>query len=797
MNKARNLTKSQWTIFWKDLSIDIPKNDRRRKKYKKSNINQRFKRADILTDSLAGFYSVFDSFPEPELQILRFCDFFIPNIELIKNHLNSSSYDEAFLEMVKLFKNSSVDKIKNILYNIHLLSEYERKGEGRQYTTELKVSKSKATINGKHIQPKLSKSLNPTRYEFKGLIKNKNQTIYCFSKKRNRKTNPIFLKTILGDDKKMAVYISADSNREIKVILSHLSKTYDSFIHSPELKLNFDKLLNFLKEGKSTNFLLYSVSYVAGNKEYTISKRLSRYDPFGIEVNSQLKKIKSLDEITRFTLKHKSDDFKLKNIKIYVSSIENSKIIGAVNLSFLDRNFKTKEREVIKSDFEKDFCLPLGVFIKTDELGDEILSRLFLQNKVKKSPAVSMKTKKYWDFIRLLIKLELIPKNFDEDIKIKYCFNPTNCTLAYRPQDTTRVHCAECKATLFSKKELSIGKINDDKFAELIRSIAEENGYQAKTFSKTLLGKKIYLVEVIKKKQRITYLPISSHLSDEQKDLLSFRLSDVCIITSQGDNKEYQEKGIISLHMHEFFKKVYLEKNHDSIFKNSNKLVRMNSIDAIKSRANESYERIKNENFYLNKRKEIGADFFEADCYSLLRCMFGLSNWLGSTQRGKPVPDGKSIFPIYPSLAISSACFIWDSKLTKDEKSTIGSHIKNRAYIKNLYTDKSTKSKRYKGFVFISNKPCQSNFRKAARKISLKKKVKISYLHKEQLISIYELFKEHEGKIEQSEKIKKDFFSMFMDIFTRTGKKHGGRVLVISENLLTKQFESFKTKNNL
>ena len=274
------------------------------------------------------------------------------------------------------------------------------------------------------------------------------------------------------------------------------------------------------------------------------------------------------------------------------------------------------------------------------------------------------------------------------------------------------------------------------------------------------------------------------------RDRLSARYSAVCVVTSKDNIDAYAAVKIHAVRLYEVFHDLEVQ-NKQVLTRNSQK-IRRNAAGRTAQRAEDAAEHLQSDDYYLGKNhiaKNLGAELFEADCHALLLTMFGSSIWLGAKSRGQAVPDGRSVFPFFPSIGIDKGCFAWDTKFTTDRRSKIGTPVKNQEYVHQLYTNPALRRKSGRGLLFISNKMEQTSFRNTALGIVKKKRTKVVYMQAKHLLAIYQHFLDHRQQIEDDERAKKSFFTMLKDVLTSTNKRNGGKVVILNDEILNKILE--------
>jgi len=736
--------------------------------------------------------TTFDAFREVARQILRFNQFFVGNRDVLQAYLGTVDINETFLSVLKLFENGDHEDVRRQMEGIHILRQLDRRGEGNEYESAAPVTVGLNSFDVKRLQRRLSRALNK-RYQALDPIEYRGWTVYPLTKTTDWKSY-IFIQLQKKSTDTIVAKISASDLEQI-LIRSHLAKVFGIYLRSMEVNANFTKFMKFIQQGgESEHFALKSTGFVSGDFVISVRRKFSGKRSTALGSSSILGKLKNPDQLDQLLLKHTNGKFVQRPIAIYASTFRNARVIGAIILNFRDRNFRAHQREGIRKDFQEDFGIPMGAFIRYQEPSEKELCQLFLENEVRRKTArIGIRldsTKKAWDLYAKLAELGILEPDLEEEIITSHCFN-RSCEMKYKSQDARQGFCDDCGYPLCDKNDITIGSISEERIAQWLHKKTKAHGFSSiRIVKRKILSKTVFILEIVKGNKKMIFMPITSSPNEHFLEVLSARYPDVCIITSKDNIDAFTVVRIHAVRLFEFFHD--LEVQNKQVFTRNSQKIRRNIAGRMVQRAENAAEHLQSDDYFLGKNriaKNLGAELFEADCHALLLTMFGSSIWLGAKSRGQAVPDGRSVFPYFPSIGIEKGCFAWDTKFTSERRSKIGGPLKNHKYISQLYTEPVIRGKRGKGLLFISNKMEQTTFRSTALGIVKKKRVKVSYMQSKHLLAIYQHFLEHRQQIDDDERAKKSFFMMLKALLTSTSKRNGGKVMILSDGVLNKTLE--------
>ena len=767
MSKKTKLSVIKWTAFWKGLGISIKKRNIFLRNYNpaKSDYASLMRigidRADIDKVRLS-----FKKYKDP-LLFREFVIFFKKDTATVMRWTGERNISAAFLKLSRIFHYNSFERVKERFHELYLLNEMNRKGEKRKYIGELKkrVSIEKLTI----VRFSRLLNLGNKRSSYKALkpFKFDNSLIYPI-----RKDNQVykFLK-ISKENNLLTIWVSVDSEKEFRIIRNALRAWFGIYIDTPEVKGDFTKFSAFLKKGESDHFIATGVTYFDDNyrisifPKYNKPENATKYPPY----KSKISRFASpTEKIAKLRILHKDIPTK-GHIFINFLTYQTGAIIGAVVLNLDDRGLNSRERDVIRKDFNSDFALPLNEFISCHDLDEKEIYRKLLQNTPKRSTEIELRDKNSLTIYKALVDGKLIPWQVELSQE-RYCINK-GCRLGFI-RKLSGTHCENCGERLLNDKKILVEKIPEEKIADFVCESFKKLGLDAIKLRRKLLKRNIFVVAVNDGKNSIEIVTLTKAIDDSQMEILRFRYPNLLIICSLENFDEFIQKDIKVEELYEF---IYIL--HKSDRKEIKKLIteiNNDGIDRVRKYAKSSLSRITEDQFYKDKNtiaKNFGAELFEADCSTLFSYIFGNSIWLGARRRGEALPDGITAFPITGS---SEGCFVWDSKFFESPRVTLGEKEKNEKYIKCAKTDRSIiDNGGLKGFVFVSNRNAPGNFLKEFQKLTKKRRIKISFIQANHLASIFNHYKKYENRINNNLMIKKIFIESMDEIFfkTKKGKK--------------------------
>ncbi|MBI4039524.1 hypothetical protein HY388_01730 [Candidatus Daviesbacteria bacterium] len=774
MRTKKSISKSQWTKFWNDAGVYVRKPSRFVKNYNPRRDEKRLIKLGVSQASIDKVRRVFErKYQAPLLQFHKFTIFFSTDTDTVVKWTSSRTASEAFAKLFRKLNFNSFTAAKKSLHQLFLLYKLNDRGEGRTFEAKYTGHGSIQKLDGGLISGLLSTRHENASYKNLPKFRFDSATIIPLLKNSQGKSIYKFVR-LKRSDGKIIFDISADSSKENNLIKQKLSKWFQSYIDTPEVKGDFTKLINFIKSGESEHFLLIGINFF--DNEYKLSifpqfnqlRNIASYQLMKQKFNRAGPEV--LDKFVNIRVSNKEIQTKGQVfVEFYTRLTEG--IIGAITLQLDDRRLNSLERKKLRSDFENDFALPLGKRIRVQDIPEEEIYRTFLQNVAKKQRKVEVRSEKSFNIYKTLLDNKLLTLKFESKDEARYCFN-SNCRLKFQYKWNHRT-CRNCGGWMFNAKTIIVDVIDEKRVAEFIYKKCLELGFTAERFKRKLIRRDIYTTEVRDSDRSICLTPITKPLSDHHLEILQFRYPNAVIITSKADAQILATTSHVEvLELYKIIPK--LLSNDSQFIKQLIQRVNRQRLSRVRSLADESITRISTDQFYKDKNvvsKNFGAEFFEADCSILLSYIFGNSIWLGANKRGRAFPDGITAMPLTNT---KYGCFIWDTKFCETAKVALGKDTKNAVYIKDGKKNQTIKDNGgLKGFIFISNVQPPKNFVSKYKKLAKNSgRIKISFIRSEHIKAIFDHFKDHEVLINGNSKIKQVFFDSIKKLlFSTAGKK--------------------------
>ena len=786
MTSRQKINKSQWTKFWKSLSIYVAKKPSRfLKHYSYSQDENKLRKLGVEESLIQSVKSTFQSYQAPEIQFHRFVLFFRKDVESVKLLTKTTSSSDAFKKLFQMYHHNSFRNAKKELIKLFLTHKLNEKGEGRAFEIKYKGKGSIRRISASYFSTTLSKHHENADYFSLDTFTLGSDTIVPLRKDSEDKSVYKFIR-FSREGGKILVKISVDSPKEMNLLKYKVADYFSSFLDTPEETGNFTEFLNFLKTGDSIHFQLIGINYFDDGFKLSLfpqnnkDANITSYGPFKRKANTYLKE----DIANIVSIRIANKEIKTRNqifVNFYTFLTEG--IIGAVTLSLDDRRLNFSERLKFRQDFLSDFNLPLDKLIHLDVISEDEIYKLFLQNLPRKQRSIQLRSESSMRIYKTLCDKSLISPTFDSEDTGAYCFNSV-CRLKFQ-RKWNQKYCPSCKDLLFVDKKIIVSTIEEKKIAEFIYKTSLAMGIDSKKFERRLLGRKIYIVELRHNDKSACLLPVSKKLTDNQIEILRFRYPNLILITSKDDKVEFLTAHVEAIELYKVAQK--LLSNDINYVKQLINKAKRNQLSLVRNVADEVAIRFINEDYYKSKNrviKNFGAELFEADSYILLSYIFGNSIWLGANKRGSAFPDGITAFPLTQD---KNGCFIWDTKFCETGRIVFGSLDKNAKYVKDGKTNSTiVENGGLKGFTFISNTSAPNNFSSKFNKLAKGKVLKISFLTSNQIVNIYKHYKNNEQDINQNSKIKEFFLNAMKYLLFKAKKRRKAFVLTDLEvtNLL-------------
>lgn len=782
MSTKSKISKAQWTVFWKNLGVFVAlKPSRFLKRYKYSQDVAKLRKIgvdDLIINDIKKKISLYQA---PEIQFHRFISFFRRDYESVMVWTGMTTTDEAIKRLFRKFHYNNFDKAEKELGKLFLVYKLNDKGEGRSFEIKYKGKGSINRIQGSAFSGLLSTHHENASYHALPTFKLGQDVVVPLLKQSEGKPIYKFIR-FSRNSGKIFVKISVDSPKELNLVKYKIADYFNSYLDTPEDVGDFTKLLNFLKTGVSTNYILIGSNFF--DKDFKLSvfpqnnreSNISNYKLYKNHVSSYMKE--SLGNIISIRIADKNIATRNQIFVIFYTFLTEG-IIGAITLGLDDRGLNLKERTTFRKDFMTDFGIPLDRLINLDTVSESEIYRLFLQNLPQKKRRLQLRSESSINIYKQLVAHGLISTSFDSEDKGSYCFNST-CRLRFRRKWNLKF-CPACKDIMFSDKKIIVSTLDEKKLSEFIHKSCIGMGFRSERFERKLLGRKIYVTEVRNKDKSVCIIPISKNLNENQVEVLKFRFPNLLLVTSKGDVNELKQSGDDAIDLHIFVQK-FLSSEIRFVSQLINKAKR-NQLSLVRNDAEQISINLCDAQFYKSKNqivKNLGAELFEAHNHILMCYVFGNAIWLGANKRGSALPDGVTAFPL---TLQKNGCFIWDTKYCETGRIVFGSIQKNKKYVTDGKTNPTIiDNGGLKGFVFISNSNPPNNFSSKFNSVVKGRKLKILFMKSDQVVSIYKHFRDNEQDIHQNSQIKEIFIDSMKSLLFKT--KRNKKSFVVSDSEL-------------
>lgn len=785
-----NTGKQSWTTFWKSLGIEIG-----REKYLSAQAvkDRDFRKLLVLgvsNSDISTVWKKFEVFKDGHIQFHKLTIFFSKDPDTIKKWTDSLERTNAFLKLGNKISSGSRFSSKNsLMLLVLLINIFKRKQEIPQYSAK---DESRGYMRSMKLRDLVSVLRYGERYaQFHGEgVVNYGKFKVAIIKKTNGVAKIYKYILIRKIRKNLTIYLALDTPEERRKIRRFLSKKFKSPVQESQREGDLSKFFSFLKKGESEHFILTGAEMNSEEVKMSIYPRFAR--PINIvkadaykENTKKLKEENMFEIFPSVRILHKSVLLS-KQVRIRLINYKSDDIVGGIRLILSAQGLDLESRDALKADFLTDFDLELDIPIEYDVDEEEVYKK-FLYNPTKKKKRIEVISDKAREISRTLAKYGLVPLPKPTEESAKQCID-RHCNRKFIPVWTSDTNCS-CGSPLQENALIVVKQIiSEQKIRDFFKTVCKNKGYKTFSDTKSLATRKIYVLEVRGLSKNIILIPITTRIGDKQLELLKYRYPNGIFVTSEENSSYISSKGLMVVELYKLAYRLCT----DPITEIERLLDDMSKISGpnIDSLAHESASRILNDNWYLDQ-KSLSAEFFEADCYSILNYIFKNSVWLGARKKGQKVADSASAFPLEDTLR---GCFITDAKFTTKTYPSLGSVIKNKHYVISGQKDNLIKKNGgLRGFTFISNKPAPSVFQALMEHVIGRKYIRGGYLRANQLLAIYEIFKINVTKIEANGKVKTAFYNLAEAVFLK--KKNGAfsdRVIVWSDEELNKLIEEFR-----
>lgn len=793
----RNVTAGQWSAFWRSLGIGVAKRQRFLKHYHpvRKDIAP-LARVGVERDVVERVHSQLSTYKDP-LLFHKFCQFFRRDPSAVQSWSGKTSISDAFEYYYAVFLRNTLPSLKKRFGELRLLSDLNRKGQGHKYEIKFHGRGSLANISGQQFTRRLNNYEANARYLPVDTFLYEGARIVCL-RKRGQGADVFKFIVLRKRSRMVEAMVAADSKKEYALIRRALADYFNSYVDSPQIDAGLTTLRNFLRSGVSENFQLVGVTYVQDDFRIAVSPK------FGRQIN-----VTNHGPLTTYLNAHDPERVVVQmrilhtglpgrvpaSVDIHTS--ENSNVIGAIIFQLRDRYLNLHDRKQLTRDFARAFGFELGSFVSYDDLAEPEIYRRLLQTVGRKASGLELRSERALNIYKNLVSEGLIEQAWETQDEPAYCVNRGGCNLAFGAQRHRR-HCRRCGERLLAGQAIVQPSVNEWKTALYLAARLGTLGLDVEAFAKKVLGRTYYVSLAQVDGVSTALVPVSSTLSANQLELLRLRIPNALVLTSRGNVEDYRLQNIECSSLHEFVS--MLEQGRGQVVLHTIREVAHTSADRIRRYARDAMKRYGKADFYRDKNrqsKNLGAELFEADTFLLFRYVFRNSIWLGATQRGVPVPDGISAFPILDAGA--SGCLLWDSKYSNGNV-RLGSLKKNQTYINAARRNDSIRQNGgLGGFVFVSNQEAPKTFEQRSKRLGGVRKPKITFLTAKQLLTVVKHFREHEDDILNNIGCHRQFCSSMEALFVSTV---GGRKAfaitdedikaVVDEN--TKAYQQAKTQ---
>lgn len=750
---------AQWTAFWKSLGVQ-PEKRSRLSKYSYDALTKKasrpLKNIGVSADEIEKAAKHFARYTDKTV-FYNFSRFFRIDPTTVKYWVGAKDVSAAFGKTVRIFQRNTFEHLKSRFAELYWLHQFNTKGEGWNFEAEFTKRKSIFNIDLARLTRLLNKA--DERFTYRGVAKFRvgDELYLCLTRLTER---PIPKFVVLQRTKdKLQMRISADTRKEVGLIKVGLRNEFGVLIDAAEQSGSFANLNNFLRSGTSRHFLLAGVTLLQDQYRLMLSPKFNM--PLNVADYSlyQDRLVRMLDPTTSLVQVrlHHLQTAARRPISVDVRNHQTSEIVGAVLLDLNDRKLNRNQRKVFRADFQSDFGIPLGTFIRTKDIaGVEIYDRL-LQTTMRKSTDFILRSPGSLKIVRGLVDQGLIEWPIKSQDQPRYCTNRI-CARRYEAVSSGK-HCDTCGEILLPGKEITVSQVSERRVADYVTNVLSTWDMDPRLLKRKVLGRSIYVIEVDIKGRNIQLIPATRPFSIDQLAIIRLRYDGAYLLSSREDVQSLVEANLGAEELSRF---VYeLDNKSKTHVERSLNDHALSQLTRVRNEATSSEKRMSDNRTYAAKErtiKNLGAELFEADAAVILRYMFGNSIWLGARTRGSALPDGMTALPVTGS---KNGCFLWDAKYGKGQKVRLGKDDKNLLYIREGRKNESLKSNGHlKAMLFISNTAGPQNFESKYKKLLKRRRIgkfKIVFLTSKQLLILYEHYRKYEDLILSNQAIQDKF----------------------------------------
>jgi len=746
---------AQWTAFWKSLAVQ-PEKRSRLSKYSYGILSKRasrpLKNIGVSTEQIEKAVAHFAKYSDTTV-FYNFSRFFRIDPATVKYWVGEQDVTTAFGKIVRVFQRNTLKQLKKRLAELHWLHQYNRKGEGWTFEAEFTKRKSIYGIDLARLTRLLNKA--DERYTYRGVAKFRvgDELFLCLTRSAERPI-PKFVVLQRTQDK-LLMHISADTRKEVGLIKVGLRNEFGVLIDSVEQSGSFTRLKSFLRSGKSRHFWLVGVTLLQDQFRIMISPKfnvpiqVADYSLYQERLVNMLDPATSLVQVRL----HHLPTATRRPVSVDVRNHQTSEIVGAVLLDLNDRKLNRNQRKILQADFQTDFGVPLGTFLRTNDLtGIEIYDRL-LQTTLRKGTDFNLRSPGSLKIVRGLVDQGLIEWPVKCQDQPRYCTNRI-CTRRYEAVSSGK-HCDTCGEILLPGKEITVNKINERRVADYVSGVLSTWEMDHLLLKRKVLGRTIYAIEIDIDGKNIQLIPATKPFSVDQLAIIRLRYEGAYLLSSREDVQSLVAANLGSQELSRFVYELD-NKSRARIVRKLNDHA-FSQLTHVRNEADSCKKRLADNRTYAAKErriKNLGAELFEADVAVILRYIFGNSIWLGARTRGSALPDGMTALPVTGN---KNGCFLWDAKYGRGQKVRLG-----------------------KAMLFISNTAGPKNFESKYKKLLKRHRIgkfKILFVTSKQLLKLYEHFRKFEDDIMSNQAIHNGFVkSMKSLLFSTVGGKTAVKV---------------------
>lgn len=777
MANKKRISTVRWSAFWKSFGIVVQKRNRFLRKYRPKIHDYRpLVNLGVTRERVEAVHAHLSRYADP-LLFHKFCMFFRRHSDSVPTWCGVTDIDAAFERLYRIFVRNSLKDLKNRFRELELVSQLNQKGEGRRYEIRYRGIGSLRNIRGRQFTTRLNRNDANSRYQFIDTFRHGGATILAMRRRDGNRDVYKFIKLErIGST--VSTRISADSKSEIHLIRNTLRDFFESYVDTPQIDASLDPLRSFLSTGESDNFYLMGVTYLQGDYRINVAPQFGRT----VNVASQVAYQEALHNqdaeniLVRYQVSHK-DMRARRPVSVDILTPRNHKILGAVMFNVNDRRLSSSDRALIEGGFSTDFGVELNTFISYTEPDTKNILRRLLSSVGQRTGDFHLRSNNALEIYKRLVSDGVIASEWLKLDEPHYCVNRT-CSLSFFTQ-TGRRRCVQCGGVLLPGRAVVSPKVDEQSTAKYVTDALTQLGHSTELFHRKLLRRDLHVVSVRTGSSSVEIVPITTDLTASHVELLRLRFPNAFVLTTKDNISTFSSADIACDHLHEFVDLLY--ENDSAKISDLLQDISINSLARIRQYASAIETHYSSDQYYVQKNSEsknLGAEFFEAHTFLLFAYLFHNSIWLGAKERGKPMPDGISAFPLTEA---TRGCLLWDSKFSQG-KPNLGKSEKNQRYISAAKRNDTVKAHGGLGsFIFVGNQDPPAGFKKGSRyrKLGTLRKPKIVYIKASSLLLLYRHYRQYEQQILSHGSCQEIFLNLVKRLLFSTAG--GQKVFVIDE----------------